>query len=66
MSCHYDQLTERYLECDGHHRCECETAEMRQESHAVLIAEITRLRTEVQVLRGVLRKAMQVIGEVRP
>lgn len=71
--CTYDAETERYSRCDGHHRCECPVASVdsqpgerhsSSESHAVLIAEITRLRTENQVLRGVLKKAMHVIGEV--
>lgn len=74
--CTYDPETERYSQCDGHHRCECPPVapvdnqpgerHSSSESHATLISEITRLRTENQVLRGVLSEAMRVIRKVSP
>lgn len=55
MTCTYDPSTERYSECDGHHRCICKGATMTYtpetvtatNSHAALAAEIARLRKAI-------------------
>jgi hypothetical protein len=77
MTCHYDPSTERYSECDGHHRCICPDDEERtmnnmripetvtaSNSQAVMAAEIVMMRAIIRALGGELDSAFDADGDM--